>query len=122
MFRRSQRGRKAATKPLRLRLAVFFSVLLVAAAGIAQAAHIHGDWLPHNSPQLVAGSAQGGAVAEDSCPLCIAMHSALPVSGFIALLVALVLQISLALVTGRKPDAPWHFAAFSRPPPSLAIL
>jgi hypothetical protein len=102
-------------------LAVFFCVFLVAGAGIAQAAHIHGDWLPHNAPQLAASPPQGGAVPEDSCPLCMAMHSALPVSGLVVLLIALLLEINLALVAGRKPDTPWHFAAFSRPPP-LAIL
>lgn len=122
MFRSRQRGRITPTQPLRLRLAALFCVFLVAGAGIAQAAHIHGDWLPHHAPQFAASSAQGGVVPEDSCPLCIAMHSAMPVSGLVALLVALVLEISLALVASRKPKTPWHFAAFSRPPPSLAIL
>jgi hypothetical protein len=94
-------------------------VFLVGGAGIAQAAHIHGDWLPRNAPQVAASSAQSGAINEDNCPLCMAMHSALPVAGFAAVLVALVLEISLTLFAGRKPDASWHFAAFGRPPPYL---
>lgn len=97
-------------------------MLLVGGAGVAQAAHIHGDWLPQNAPHVGATAAQTGLPDEDSCPLCIAMHSALPVSGFMALLVALVLQISLTLFSGRKPDTPWHFAAFSRPPPHVITL
>jgi hypothetical protein len=97
-------------------------VLLIGGAGIAQAAHIHGDWLPHNAPQAGANSSQSGAVDEENCPLCIAMHSVLPVAGFAALLVALFLEIGLTLFVGRKPEASWYFAALSRPPPFLVIL
>jgi hypothetical protein len=97
-------------------------VLLVGGAGVAQAAHIHGDWLPQKAPHVGATPTQTGLPDEESCPLCMAMHSALPVAGFVALLVALVLEISLTLFSGRKPDTPWHFAAFSRPPPHLVIL
>lgn len=100
-----------------VRVAALLCLLFVGVAGIAQAAHIHGEWLPSSAAQVAAHTALSPALAEDACPLCVAMHSALPVSGFAALLVALLLECSLLLVSTHKPQAPWYFAAFSRPPP-----
>jgi hypothetical protein len=104
-----------------LRVAAMLCVLLVSVAGIAQAAHIHGEWLPSSSTQLAAHTSLAPATGEDGCPLCVAMHSALPVTGFAALLVGLLLEIYLLLGTSHKPLASWDFAAFSRPPPSLTL-
>jgi hypothetical protein len=100
-----------------LRAAALLCVLFVGVAGIAQAAHIHGEWLPSSATQVAAHTTHSPAMAEDACPLCVAMHSALPVTGFAALLVALVLECNLLLATTRKPRILWYFAAFSRPPP-----
>ena len=122
MSRLTQRDRSVGTQPLRLRLAVLFCVLLISGAGIAQAAHIHGDWLPKNAAQLSAHSNQTGAVPADDCPLCTVMHSVLPVDGFAALVMGLLLEASLLFFSGRKPETPWYFAAFGRPPPSLLTL
>jgi len=115
-----QSGRNAG-RPLWLRAAAFFCVLLVAVAGIAQAAHIHGDWLPSSTAQIAAHSGSSSGFAEDSCPLCLAMHSALPVTGFAALIVGLLLEINLLLASTRKPRSLWYFAAFSRPPPAVIL-
>jgi len=101
-----------------LRVAALLCVLLVGVAGIAQAAHIHGEWLPSSAHQVAAHTALSPAIAEDACPLCVAMHSALPVTGFGAPLAALPLECNLLLVSTRKPRTLWYFAAFSRPPPS----
>jgi hypothetical protein len=97
-------------------------VLLIGGAGIAQAAHIHGDWLPKNAAQAGANLDHNGTTDADNCPLCTVMHSVLPVEGFAALAMGLLLQATLLFFSGRKPDVPWHFAAFSRPPPSLLTL
>ena len=94
-------------------------VLLVGVAGIAQAAHIHGELLPSSTVRVAANTGVAPAVGEDACPLCVAMHSALPVASFAALLVALLLECSLLLVSTRKTRSPWYFAAFSRPPPTV---
>jgi hypothetical protein len=102
-----------------LRVAALLCVLFVGVAGIAQAAHIHGEWLPGSATQIAAHLATSPALAEDACPLCIAMHSALPVTGFVVLLVALLLECNLLLASTHKPRMLWYFAAFSRPPPSL---
>lgn len=121
MQRATQREPGSTARPLWLRVAALFCVLLVSIAGVAQAAHIHGDWLPNSSAQAAAHVTQTPATAEDSCPLCVAMHSALPVTGFGVLLVGLLLEINLLLASSHKPRSPWYFAAFSRPPPT-AIL
>jgi hypothetical protein len=94
-------------------------VLLVTVAGIAQAAHIHGEWLPNLAIQIAAHTSLPPGTGEDACPLCTAMHSALPVASFSSLIVRLVLDIDLLLASTRKAESFWYFAAFSRPPPSL---
>jgi hypothetical protein len=101
-----------------LRFAALLCVLMVGVAGIAQAAHIHGDWLPSSATQVAAHTSLSPALSEDACPLCVAMHSALPVTGFAVLVVGLLLEINLLLASTRKPHSLWYFAAFSRPPPS----
>jgi len=122
MSRLTQRDRSAGTQSLRLRLSVLFCVLLITGAGIAQAAHIHGDWLPKNAAQLGTNSNQSGAVTADDCPLCTVMHSVLPGDGFATLIMGSLLEASLLFCSGCKPETPWYFAAFSRPPPSLLTL
>jgi hypothetical protein len=94
-------------------------MVLVGVAGIAQAAHIHGELLPSSAVRVSVHTALEPALAEDACPLCVAMHSALPVTGFAALLLALLFECNLLLVSTRKPRTLWYFAAFSRPPPSI---
>lgn len=104
-----------------LKAAALFCALLVGIAGIAQAAHIHGDWLPSSAAQASAHVTQSSAMGEDGCPLCVAMHSALPVASFGALVAGLLLEINLLLASTHEPRSPWYFAAFSRPPPSLLL-
>ena len=101
-----------------LRVAALLCLLFVGVAGIAQAAHIHGELLPSSATQIAAHTALSPSMAEDACPLCVAMHSALPVTGFAAMVVGLLLEINLLLASTRKPRSLWYFAAFSRPPPS----
>lgn len=122
MQRATQREPGSTVRPLWLRVAALFCALLVGVAGFAQAAHIHGDWLPSSATQVTPHDAAVPAgVAEVSCPLCVAMHSALPAAGLSALLVALLLELNLLLVSSHKPRLLWYFAAFSRPPPCLNL-
>ena len=115
----TQRERGSATRPVWLRVAALFCALLVGMAGIAQAAHVHGDWLPSTTAQAAAHGTVPSTVPEDICPLCMAMHSALPVANFSALVVGFLLEVNLLLASTHKPRISWYFAAFSRPPPSL---
>jgi hypothetical protein len=118
----AQRERIAGRQPLWLRLAVLFCALLVTSAGIAQAAHIHGQWLPHHAAQAGANASHAGVSGEDSCPLCVAMHSALPVTGFAPLADAPLCTTRFAALPRSTPETPWYFAAFSRPPPQTVLL
>ena len=119
MFSLSQRARSAGPQPLWLRVAAFVCVLLVCVAGVAQAAHIHGELLPSKAIQASAHVSANGATGEDGCPLCVAMHSALPVTLLATWTPGLLLQSSMLFASSRKPRSPWTFAAFSRPPPAL---
>lgn len=122
MYRGAQRGRVGSSQPFRLRAGALACLLVFLIAGIAQAAHVHGEWLPHHTAQAGSLPAQVASTGEESCPLCVAMHSALPVASFIAALIGLLFAGSLSFASGRKPDLPWHFAGFSRPPPAITLL
>ena len=119
MTRVHQRDRHIGPRPLWLRVGVFLCVMLVGVAGIAQAAHMHGDWLPKSAAQVSAHTTFSSGISEDDCPLCMAMHSALPVAGFAALVLALLLEARTFAFRSRKPRTLWYFAAFSRPPPQF---
>jgi hypothetical protein len=101
-----------------MRVLALVCLLLVGTASSVQAVHIHGEWLPqaaaHAQAPADASQTPGG---EEHCPLCVAMHSSLPTSTVIALVSAPLSQASLASQSSPSPDSPWHFAAFSRPPP-----
>jgi hypothetical protein len=85
-------------------------------ASVAQAAHMHGGLVrPSKAPHAAAVSAEDGNA--DTCPLCVAMHSANPatieseyskthVSAFLR-----VAEIDDVFV------APVAYTHFSRPPP-----
>ena len=113
----TQREFGAGPRPIWLRIAALLCVMLVGVAGIAQAAHIHGELLPSSAIRVATHTALAPALAEDACPLCVAMHSALPVTLFAVMLVALLLECNLLLASTHEPRTPWYFAAFSRPPP-----
>ena len=118
MSKRIQRGAGAASQPLWLRMLALACVLLVGIASSAQAVHIHGDLLPHHDAQVqqsVDASQLPGS--EASCPLCVAMHSALPVSATTADTTLVLVQVTMPTVQDRLPNSLWHFANFSRPPP-----
>jgi hypothetical protein len=116
--RRIKRGASPHSQPLWLRVLAYACLLLVVGASTVQAVHVHGQWLPQNALQAapVADGSQlpGG---EDRCPLCVAMHSALPVTAHVEPTRLLLVECKLAQVVDRAPEAKWHFAMFSRPPP-----
>jgi len=95
-------------------------VALMAAIGTAQAVHIHGDWLPKNAAHasLPADASQGQG--EEHCPLCVAMHSALPVTLAVVPVPLLEVQHLFSTRVLVAPQKLWSFAMFSRPPPVAA--
>jgi hypothetical protein len=118
---RLQRGRIASSHPQWVRVLAMWCVLLVAAVGTVQAVHIHGEWLPKNAARVTIPADASQGQGEEHCPLCVAMHSALPVT--MQVVPEPVQQVTQALYTHVlvAPEKLWSFAMFSRPPPVATI-
>jgi hypothetical protein len=92
-------------------------VLLVGIAGTAQAAHIHGQWLPQHGAELSLPADAALGQGEEHCSLCVAMHSALPwTQAAAAEGMAPVVLVPTAFER-QIPKRPWTLGVFSRPPP-----
>lgn len=93
-------------------------LLLVIVASSVQAIHIHGQWLPqkaaHYTPPPSGSQVPGG---EEHCPLCMAMHSAMPVAAHVEVIRLVLVECKVLLAVGHAPETQWHYAMFSRPPP-----
>ena len=86
-------------------------VLLVCVMGTAQVCHSHFDAAPkHNSQQ--------NQTPEDHCPLCVAMHSALPATLHVAPEPMLQLQHLDAAAADAEREHLWNLKTASRPPPA----
>jgi hypothetical protein len=94
-------------------------LLLVAFSGSAQAVHVHGQWLPHQHFQVDVAVDSSQSLGEAACPLCVAMHSALPVATAApATSIESTKPMRVVASADRVPDETWHFARFCRPPPA----
>jgi len=80
--------------------------------------HVHGQWLPHQQTQVGIAVDASQSLNEAACPLCVAMHSALPVAATVpATELVADKPMRVAAAADHVPDEAWHFARFSRPPP-----
>ncbi|HEY4358800.1 MAG TPA: hypothetical protein VGN16_23835 [Acidobacteriaceae bacterium] len=104
--------------PLWLRCLAAFCTLLVCGAGVAQAAHIHGSWLPESRTHISSGIDSQTQTGDERCQLCQAMHSALPVANTTLAMTSPLLHMNLSVRLDRLPEVRWQFAMFSRPPPA----
>lgn len=119
MTKQSQTARFLPSHPLWMRLAAVFSLLLVLVASSAQATHVHGDWLPHTNSQVtVQTDAVTWPADETSCPLCMAMHSAMPTGTQTGLGSQSVVRSHTSSLPERIAWRMLHFSLFSRPPPT----
>jgi len=99
-------------RPTWLRLIALLCVLMVCVMSTVQVAHHHTESSPlkpsknHNAP-----------VPDDHCPLCVAMHSALPVSMHAP---EPILQIHAldSVAANAQRIFRWRFQMASRPPPA----
>ena len=110
-------------QPIWLRWLALWAVLLLFGGSVAQAAHVHGDWLPHHESQ-VRGADAGSSLTGDEagCPLCVAMHSALAAERTVLPARLVTLRLVHAAAADRAPTSELHFSMFSRPPPAGADL
>ena len=109
----------ARRQPTWLRALTIFCVLWLGVASTAQAAHIHGQWLPHSGPEVSKHNTGPITTTEDACPLCVAMHSAMPAQLVAATPAAIVALPQVFAVAEHSAPPLWHFELFSRPPPAL---
>ena len=127
-----QRGTKHTARPLWLRLFAVFCVGLIGLGSTVQVCHAHTDAFEASLLEVrVAGPAHASVGAATTpmskpdsesrstvnCPLCVAMHSALPVADALPQ----VAMVALARLT-READGidrifSWRFEMASRPPP-----
>jgi len=117
-MKRAQRGVGEQAHPLWLRVLTFACLLLMVGASSAQAIHIHGQWLPQSA--VHAGSLPDGSQepgGEEHCPLCMVMHSALPVAMHVDVLQLVLVECKPVQAVNHAPETLWHYAMFSRPPP-----
>lgn len=93
-------------------------LLLFGLASSVQTVHIHGDWLPNKVVKAsVPADASQQPGGEGHCPLCVAMHSTLAIAEQTVSEPVTMLGGVFTPSAVRVPDATWHFALYSRPPP-----
>lgn len=105
-----------------MRLITCACLLLVVAASSVQAIHIHGQWLPQRAAHLTAppdGSQTPGG--EANCPLCMAMHTAMPTVAQVALPRMELVECKVMQAKNHAPETLWHYATFSKPPPDETL-
>jgi hypothetical protein len=122
LTKRLKRGAFEHSYPLWLRALALACLFLVVGASSVQAVHIHGQWLPNHAVQ-VGAAADGSQLpgGEDHCPLCVAMHSALPVAAHVEPTRLVLVECRAVRGIDRAPESAWHFAMFSRPPPTETL-
>jgi hypothetical protein len=80
------------------------------------ACHTHGEFsLKQNSQQ------HNSPATDDHCPLCVAMHSALPVSLHVTPEPMLQIQALDSVAADARRIFRWRFEMASRPPPLSAL-
>jgi hypothetical protein len=144
---RSKRLADQRRQPLWLRIVTFFAMALIGAASTAQLCHSHDEAIPAQSSIIQSShSAQSSTEAPDAtastsgtqpkdsdpgksspdrddsgsavrCPLCVAMHSALPVTGHLPEVALLALVAVVPTAEDRGRHFSWRFEMASRPPP-----
>ncbi len=91
--------------------------LLFGSVSTAQAAHVHKPATQGHHVQLPAAGTSS-ADTEEHCPLCAAVHAALPAPIPVAPSPALMQQAAVGLAGEDGLGCSWSFARFSRPPPA----
>jgi hypothetical protein len=104
---------RSAQRPTWLRLIGMLCLLLICVASTAQVCHTHLETAStsKDSHQNVPGP--------DHCPLCVAMHSALPATASAAPEPLLQVQAVLFHAVELQRLQRWSFDLFSRPPPAV---
>ena len=128
---RPQSGYGVQTHPLWMRLLTIFCMALLGVASTVQVCHSHDDAFEssiavtaHPGQQAAPGDNPGAPDSNSAvrCPLCVAMHSALPVTQ--TLIQVATLRFEPAPITAASAPRRflWRFELASRPPPATPPL
>lgn len=89
------------TKPSGYAALLLVCLALLAILTVAQVAHTHA-----NSSDA------------DHCPLCIVMHTAVPVVAAATVVIAVEAEVAAPVLEVREVARHWHPQLFTRPPPT----
>ena len=103
---------RAGRRAVWLRVLAVMCLLLLAAMSTVQVCHTHAQ------TTVKQGSRQGDPTPEDHCPLCVAMHSALPAGIHVAPEPILAVRAMDSVAADAERMFRWRFEMASRPPPS----
>jgi hypothetical protein len=108
-----QRGKSTSQPAIWLRMIAAFCIVMVTFMSAAQSCHTHAE-----ASSLRQGSQSHQPAPEDHCPVCVAMHSALPAPQHLA--PAPILEIEPLSAAASDPLQPfqWRFELASRGPPA----
>ena len=104
----------ARPQPIWMRLLAMLCLVLVCVASTAQVCHSHSDLAP-----LQKDSRQNSSTP-DHCPLCVAMHSAMPAEEHQAPEPVLQVQPISSATAPMQRVGQWSFDLLSRPPPAAS--
>jgi hypothetical protein len=103
---------KSTQRPVWLQVIALLCVLMVCVMSTVQVAHNHTDSVP-----LKQNKNHNGPAPDDHCPLCVAMHSALPVSVHAPDPVLQVQTLDKVAADALRVFR-WRFEMACRPPPT----
>jgi hypothetical protein len=116
MQKRFQLGQTARQQPVWLRLIAMMCLALICVASTAQVCHSHMEVARSSK------DSRNTVPAPDHCPLCVAMHSALPTSANTAPEPVIEIQMVLFKAVELQRLRSWSFDLFSRPPPVMPSI
>jgi hypothetical protein len=116
MQKRFQLGQSTQPQPRWLQLVALVCLFLICIASTAEVCHTH--------PELASATkdSRHSTPATDHCPLCVAMHSALPATANSAPEPVLQIQMVLFKAVEVQRLQRWSFDLLSRPPPVLRFI
>jgi hypothetical protein len=125
-----QPGLNSLRQPLQLRWIALLSLLLLVVMSTAQVCHTHNPPLQQadihqgTSDQTPTNPApsQAPSPTPDHCPLCMALHAAMPASALGAPEPVLLVQALNSPAADTPRIVRWHFDLAIRPPPAHAPL
>ena len=99
-----------------LRVLAMVCLLLVVVMSTVQVCHVH------DGPGSKQGSRQGDLGGDDHCPLCVAMHSALPTDIHVAPEPLSTVRALDSVAADAERMFRWRFEMASRPPPVASLV